>query len=155
MLKYCFFMLFFSLSASLAIAQTCGDSIPASIPDDCLTDNGEDGISDIGTGLVWKKCVEGLSGFGCAAGAAGNHAWRDALARTGVVDTSGDFTAYPDWRLPNIKELGAIVERKCFDPAIDLTYFTSAPASYILSCAASAGNPYSTWYVQFYHGIMD
>ena len=149
LIMVCFLILCF---ASLASGQTCNDHIPATTPDTRFTDNGDGTITDKGTGLMWKKCVEGLSGFDCATGTAGEFTWKEALAQPGVVNNGGGFAGYTDWRLPNFKELTSIVERKCYDPAINLTFFPNTPSSLVWSGSAGASYSDYAWYVNFYHG---
>ena len=152
LIMVCFLILCF---ASLAPAQTCNDHIPATTPDTRFTDNGDGTITDKGTGLMWKKCIEGLSGFDCATGTAGEFTWKEALAQPGVVNNGGGFAGYTDWRLPNFKELTSIVERKCYDPAINLTFFPNTPSSYVWSGSAGADSSYYAWLVGFSNGSSD
>lgn len=111
--------LFFCLSffASLHTVQadeTCNDHIVASTPDSQLIDNGNGTITDSKTGLMWKQCLEGLSGSNCESGTPiyfDN--WQAALKQPRVINNNSGFAGYHDWRLPNIKELRSIVEVKC------------------------------------------
>ena len=145
-------MLLFPLAVSPALAQTCNDHIPASTPDSRFTDNGDGTVTDNVTGLMWKKCVEGLSGTDCATGTDEAFTWKEALAQPGVVNNGGGFAGHTDWRLPNIKELVSIVEEKCSYPAINLTIFPNDPGSNVWSGSADAGNSHFAWYVSFYDG---
>ena len=134
-------------------AQTCKPaSIPASTPDSQLFDNGNATISDIKTGLMWKKCAEGLSGADCDSGSALSLNWQEALEQPGVVNSSG-FAGYTDWRLPNVKELTSIVEEQCYDPAINLNRFPGTPSSNFWSSSADAGSSGSAWGVSFGNGF--
>ncbi len=138
--------------SSAVQAQTSNANMPASTPDSQLTDNGNGTVTDTKTGLVWKKCMEGVSGATCNSGSAGAFTWQTALQQPGVVNDNGGFAEYSDWRLPNIKELRSIVEEKCVDPAINLTKFPNTPSSVVWS-----GSPYAfysdfAWYVYFYNG---
>jgi hypothetical protein len=132
-----------------AQAQTCNANMPASTPDTQLTDNGDGTITDTATGLMWKKCMEGVTGDLCDTGAAATFTWQTALQRPGVVNGSG-FATYHDWRLPNIKELASIVEEKCSSPTINLTRFPNDPSSLVWSGSPRAGyNSVSAWVVNF------
>ena len=148
--------LIFFLS-SLAIvpgvsAQTCNtSSVTATTPDSQLTDNGNGTITDTKTGLMWKKCLEGVTGNLCDTGAATTFTWQTALQQPGAVNVSG-FATHQNWRLPNIKELTSIVEKQCYDPAINLNRFPNTPSSVVWSGSPFAGFPSSAWYVYFNNG---
>jgi hypothetical protein len=107
------------------VAQTCDPSVPATAPASRFNDNGDGTVTDRKTGLMWKQCMEGKTGHGCGDGSAEVLNWQEALQRA----ESSDFAGYQDWRLPNIKELNSIVERKCYNPAINLTIFPNTPSS--------------------------
>jgi hypothetical protein len=133
-----------------AAAQICQPaSIPASTPTSRFTDSGDGTVTDTVTGLMWKRCAEGQSwdGVTCA-GSAPAMTWHGALQAA----ESATFASHGDWRLPNIKELGSIVERQCVDPAINLAVFPAAPSSHFWSGSPYAGDSYSAWGVYFYYG---
>ena len=66
--------------------------------------NSNETVSDLSTGLMWKKCVEGLSGSLCDVGEAKEYSWEDAMALEG-----NKFAGYNDWRLPTIEELRGLI----------------------------------------------
>jgi hypothetical protein len=149
-----FCLCLFAIIPGAHAVQTCNpNNIPASTPDSRLTDNGNNTITDTKTGLMWKKCEEGVSGNGCETGTAATFSWQTALRQPGVVNNGGGFAGYGDWRLPNIKELGSIVERKCSVPAINMTRFPNTPSNSVVW----SGSPYAynsdyAWYVNFASG---
>ena len=62
-------------------------------------------VLDTRTGLMWKRCAEGQSGFDCN-GRAARYTWDDAMSRfKGGVR----FAGYDDWRMPTIEELRTLV----------------------------------------------
>ncbi|MCI5145411.1 MAG: DUF1566 domain-containing protein [Candidatus Electrothrix sp. AR3] len=149
-----FLMIFciFSISTAYA-AQTCKpDSIPASTPDSQLIDHGDNTITDLKTGLMWKKCLEGVSGNACEINSPDLFTWQEALQQPGTVNSEGGFADYDDWRLPNIKELISIVEKQCYDPAINLNRFPNAPSSSVWSGSPNAGYTSHAWAVHFGYG---
>lgn len=82
--------------------------------------------TDAGTGLVWRRCMEGQtwSGTTCV-GTMLELTWRQALQRaaderqrTGVA-----------WRVPNYKELLSINDLSRFFPALNMKAFPKAPTN--------------------------
>jgi hypothetical protein len=124
-------------------AQTCRDDIPATAPDSRFQANGDGTVTDVTTGLIWKQCAEGLSGAGCTTGSARTFTWQAALQH--AADN-------PTWRLPNKNELASLVERRCFNPAINATVFPNTPASWFWSSSPDANDSYGAWYVYFRYG---
>lgn len=102
-------------------------SIAAEAPDSRYAINGET-VTDLWTGLIWKRCVEGLSGNACATGVAGTYTWQGALNRS-LVANGALSAGFADWRVPNRNELASLVERRCGNPAINATVFPNTPSS--------------------------
>jgi len=84
-----------------------------------FVDNGDQTISDNGTGLMWQKSD---SGYGMI--------WSDALGYCQYLSHAG----HDDWRLPDIKELQSIVDYSrspettgtpAIDPVFDSTAITN------------------------------
>lgn len=104
-------------------------------------------VIDSTTGLVWRRCAEGM-------------AW-NGTACTGV------FTAYTHeqalahartqsgWRLPTVKELGSIVDRRGTVMAIDSTVFPATPYRLFWSSSPVVGDSGSAWCVSFGDGYVD
>jgi hypothetical protein len=152
-----FFVIFFCVFSAASVHADCNPNIPASTPDSQLIDNGDGTVTDTKTGLMWKQCLEGLSGSNCETGSADSFTWQQALQQPGTVNDAGGFASYTDWRLPNIRELFSIVEQQCYLPAINTTHFPNTPTSYVWS-----GSPYASptrttraWYVHFSYGHSD
>ncbi len=80
-------------------------------------------VADTQTRLIWARCSLGQTWNG--AGCVGTptvvyHEQAMALAQ-----------AASGWRLPNVKELASIVDRRCASPAIDSVAFPDTPFSKI------------------------
>ncbi len=144
---------------SQQIQQVCKQySIPASTPDSQLIDNGDGTITDRKTGLMWKKCLEGVSGVLCDIDSPIHFTWQEALERIGNVNNGYGFAGYTDWRLPNIRELVSIVEEQCAYPAINMNRF---PTLDPYSWSVWSASPYidsrltvqdNIWVVSFFDG---
>src|SRR3989344_12184 len=103
------------------------------------TDNSNGTITDNVTGVIWQKCIKGLSGASCGTGTAATDTWANALTYCNA-NTAG--LPGSNWRLPNIYELFSIVDfGDASTPFIDATNFpatttgnywssTSRPASF-------------------------
>lgn len=135
-------------------AQVCKTaSIPATTPTSQLTDNGNGTVTDTKTGLMWKQCSEGLSGVGCLTGTAQTYTWQAALAQAQTVNTLGGFAGKTDWRLPNIKELRSIIEKQCYEPAINLTRFPNTDFStFFWSSSSFASHGSYAWFIHYGEG---
>jgi len=123
-------------------AQRCSASITATTPTSDFIDYGNGTVMHTKTGLVWKKCIEGMrfNGQTCVGIPLQQILWSGALSHAALVNANGGFAGFTDWRVPNIKELSTIVERKCVSPTINLVvfpntttngrYWSSTPSSY-------------------------
>jgi hypothetical protein len=130
--------------------QTCKDYIPDEWQDNRYTDNGDGTVLDIKTNLIWKKCLEGLSGDNCESGAATTHNWKEALS----VAQNSDFANHSDWRLPNIKELNSLVKLNCHNPSINANIFPNALAALWTSSHSTRFN-FHAWRVNFGYGSYE
>lgn len=112
------------LSASGLYAQTCyRATTPATTPTERFTSDIEGTASDSITKLMWKKCIEGQAYHNeTCSGTSLALPWVDAIE----FANSSTFAGFTDWRLPNIKELASIIERQCYDPALNLDVFPMA-----------------------------
>ncbi len=151
-----FFLLICCMFSAVTVqaAQTCKpDYIPASTPDSQLIDNGDGTVTDIKTGLMWKKCLEGVGGALCGTGSPSSFTWQTALEQPNVVNSGSGFAGYHDWRLPNIKELLSLVEEQCFYPAINLNRFpNTTDVSVVWSGSPYASDSNLAWLVLFNYG---
>jgi len=109
-------------------SQNC-TNYQSTTPSVDFTDNADGTISHQPTGLMWKVCSEGQTYTnGSCENPALPFKWTEALAQVNTVNTEG-YAGYNDWRLPNIKELNALVELSCFDPAINADLFPNTVAA--------------------------
>jgi hypothetical protein len=136
-------------------AAACTAGIPIanvieSTPTSAFIDHGNGTVTHSLTGLMWKRCAQGLSGAGCATGTATAMTWQAALAAS-VADATG---GYSDWRLPNQKELASIVEYCGWNRSINQTIFPATPVLIFWSSSTSFPNLTSldAWTVNFTTG---
>jgi len=147
-------MLFTSISAT-AVQMCEGESETS--PTSRFTINNEDSfVVDIVTGLAWSRCLVGQTWDSTSKTCTGeplNLTWQEALQQADelVLDNR------TDWRLPNIKELATIVERKCVAPAKNLEVFPGAPEDGYWSSTpnTSASAMTEAWAIGFYNGRID
>jgi len=132
--------------------QTCLTTITASTPTADFIDYGNGTVRHTKTGLMWKQCSEGLSGAGCAIGAATPYTWQGALQAAQTLDAGGGFAGFTDWRVPNIKELHSIVEVQCGLPAINATIFPATVSNSYWQASPYAGFAPNAWSVHFGDG---
>lgn len=112
----------------------CRADIAKSTPDSRYTDRGDGTVIDVITGLQWMKCTLGerydASTKSCVVQTAALQLldWDDALRAVVTFNSAGGVAGLNDWRMPNLKELGSIIERSCTDPSINTTAFPTTPS---------------------------
>ena len=141
------------LLASTAAALCSGNLGPRSTPDSAFTLNADDTVVDSNTGLMWKRCIEGVSGLTCSSASGQNFTWSGALAAA----TASRFAGYSDWRLPNYKELFSLIDNTCDSPAVNSTVFpgglTDSSLTHLTWTSTTYGAaPINAWYVDFVYG---
>lgn len=110
-------------------------------------------VTDQKTGLIWRRCSEGMSWNGATcAGTAGTYTHEAALQHAAAQASSTGVA----WRLPNVKELSSIVDRSRGNPAIDSTAFPATPS---ISFWSASPKPYTgisthAWRVNFVSGTV-
>ncbi|WP_200153020.1 DUF1566 domain-containing protein [Chromatium okenii] len=117
---------------------------------DTFVDNADGTVTQSNTGLMWAKCSEGQSGTNCT-GDAKKMNWSAALTAANNSNLGG----YNDWRLPNFKELQALVDYSRYNPAIDTTQFPNTPGSWFWSGSPDAFNSNYAWGVHFGYGFAN
>lgn len=125
--------------SSIAHAQTssCATgsalSMPPSTPTERFTIPAAESVTtspviiDNQTGLMWARCEEGKSWhpqYECI-GEADSKNWEQTLAHIAPTDT---YLGYTGWRVPNVKELASIIERRCYNPALNSDVFPGGQA---------------------------
>jgi len=164
------------LAIGAAQGQTCRTDVSESTPADRfeIRNRGATAL-DTATGLEWKRCPEGYvfsdnatpsqyGDDGCTDGGASAFTWQQGLWKAEAVNTplgqtspnglpgEGGYAGASDWRVPDIKALGSIVERACVDPAIDLPVFPGTPSAVFWSASPFAGYTDLAWFVHFHGG---
>lgn len=115
-----------------------------------VSNDGEE-VSDLLTGLIWRRCAEGMSvSDGACVGSARMFTHEASLQHAAAYAASTGKA----WRLPNVKELSSIVDRARLSPAIDVAAFPGAPAGWFWSSTPSAGSIELGWYVDFADGYV-
>jgi len=145
-----------SLSLEINAVQMCEGESETSATSQFSIDNGDAFVVDTVTNLAWARCVVGqtwnIDTEACD-GEPLRLTWKEALqqANSLVIDSR------TDWRVPNIKELATIVERKCVSPAKNLVVFPGAPDGRYWSSTpnTSASAMTESWAVGFYNGRID
>lgn len=145
-----------TLNTAMA-AQTCeGKSDTAKESEFTFPNGATDKTYHTTSGLEWSRCVVGQTWNASTSTCDGEGerlTWQAALKMSKTYRV-GNHT---DWRLPNLKELVSLVQRKCVDPAIELTVFPATPSnSYWTSTPNTAATKKDeAWSVGFYNGRIE
>lgn len=108
-------------------------------------------ITDVSTGLVWRRCPEGMAWDGqTCAGGPEFFMWHQALHRAEAVARSTG----QGWRLPNVKELASLVETGAQGLAIDPAAFPGTPNDQFWSSSPYAQDAFYAWAVHTFYGSV-
>lgn len=121
--KYVLVIMIMLQTASVLAQQVCNNEIVRTTPDNRYQDNGDGTVLDFQTGLMWQKCSLGQEGDDCIALGTAVFSWDKALQQVEILNSSGGFAGYSDWRLPNSKELGSLYEDACISPSVNSRLF--------------------------------
>ncbi|QIL91415.1 DUF1566 domain-containing protein [Microbulbifer sp. SH-1] len=136
-------------------AQGCNsEQIPASAPTSRYRQQDDGSVADTKTGLIWRACLEGSAGAACDRGEPLALNWAEALTYVAALDRKGAATGDGDWRLPNIRELGSLLELQCAGPAINRVLFSSAASMDVWSSSPANFHTHYSWYVDFASGAL-
>lgn len=113
-----------------------------------VIENGNE-VLDTQTGLIWRRCVEGMKWDGktCTGYPLGAMLVESLHRATNEANLTGK-----NWRLPNIKELGSLVDMSQPNLAIDLTIFPNTPNDQMWTSSPYALDAFFGWMVHFYYG---
>ncbi|MFT6311583.1 MAG: hypothetical protein ACJAQS_001959 [Porticoccus sp.] len=112
--------------------------------------NDDGTVEDTFTKLMWRQCVEGLSGNDCSQGSVVLYNWQQALQ----LSVSESAAGYDDWRVPNVEELRSLVAYDRYNPAININIFPNTPRGGALTSTPDiASNPRGVRSVIFQHGF--
>jgi len=100
-------------------------------------DMGDGTVTDNTTGLMWQQADDATT-----------RTWEQAITYCEGLSLAG----FTDWRLPNVKELGSMVDNTVINPSINTVFFPSAISSNYWSSTTYAGNVTFAWYVVFSSG---
>lgn len=139
-------------AATLCAAGTPNaTSVVEATPTSAFVNHGDGTVTHGPTGLMWKQCIQGLSGAGCGIGTATVLGWSGALA-SAVADTTA---GHHDWRAPNKKELDSIIESCGYGPAFNQAVFPATSSAYLWTSTTFAHDPTMAWDVHAWDGAFD
>ena len=144
--------LFWISTATQAEQQCKRDSIIATAPSSRYQQDTDGTVLDKETGLIWRRCLEGVTSDACDKGEPLALNWADALIHVSTVNSAGGFAGHNDWRLPNIREIQTLFELQCIDPAINLEIFPNTPSSQHWTSSPSHFIHEYAWYADFKTG---
>lgn len=157
MMKFTLIIVHFLVFVNSALAQECWpDSISETTATDRFINQNDGSIKDAKTGLTWSACSVGqiFEGGRCNGSATNFADWKGALEKVVSINSSSELAGITQWRIPNIKELSSLVERRCYNPSINLAVFPDTPSSsYVSSTPVNIEeHNYASRYINFETG---
>jgi hypothetical protein len=132
-------------------AQTCQNNIEADAPNSRYVLNRNGTLVDKHTGLMWMRCALGQTwASNTCSGSVQIYSWQSALKTA----ESTVFAEKQDWRLPNQAELQSLAERRCINPAINITAFPNTISDWFWSSTPVSGDSQYAWKISFSDGNL-
>lgn len=126
-----------ALSATFSAALAACPSVPTA---QRFAFNGAE-VTDHKTGLVWARCSLGQSWSGSdCGGMSASLTHEEALAHA---------KGQSDWRLPSVKELASLVDRGCYQVAVDSAAFPATTATSVWTATPDSNNSSRAWTIDF------
>jgi len=126
---------------------------------ECISDNsrykdiGNGTVLDKKTNLTWMKCAFGMTWENSmCVGQSKRMEWRKAILVANYFNNYEGFAGYKNWRLPTQKELESIVEKSCFQPAINQSKFPRTVSTGFWTITEDSTSKYHAMLVFFLHG---
>jgi hypothetical protein len=94
-------------------------------------------VTDLHTGLIWRRCSEGMSWSGTTCTGIATVFTHEAALQQAASQTSISGIA---WRLPNVKELNSIADKTLINPAINPSAFPATPIANFWSSSPNVVN---------------
>jgi hypothetical protein len=119
-----------------------------------FTDQSNGTILDNNTGLIWSRDANAPGPAGCTTAMMKN--WQAALDYVKCLN-SNSYLGFNDWRLPNVLELGSLVNISQANSSIGLIAqgFTGIQGEPYWSSTSAADGPSSAWGVDMWVGAVD
>lgn len=132
--------------------QRCNTIEANTAPSNRYKQDNSGNVLDTLTGLIWQKCVAGLSGENCEQGQAEKLDWQQAFA---VANEQNDATPNANpWRLPSIKELQQNIELACEEPPLNPFAFKNIPFGEVWSSTPTPRNDNASYQYQYQNSII-
>ncbi|NKI36555.1 DUF1566 domain-containing protein [Wenzhouxiangella sp. XN79A] len=139
-----------------ALAQCAGGNengfVPASTPSEDFREQADGTVLHTPSRRVWQRCALGQSWDGTTCtGTATRLSWSAALAAAEAHEQAG----FDDWRVPNRNELAAILEDRCFGPALNAVAFPVAPVDGYWTSSPVTDGLEQAWRIDFVDGLIE
>jgi hypothetical protein len=138
----------------VAPIHSCNSQAVLSAPISRFKQDLQGNILDTQTGLIWKRCIAGLSGQYCNEGEPLKMSWIQALMYAERVTNNETEPLVTSWRLPNVKELQSTVETQCEEPALNPFVFPNVPMENAWTSTPHIFFSNSSYYMQYQNSII-
>ena len=144
------------LAATDPVNINCDQTLQQDYSPADFVDNRDGSVTDLRSSLIWAKCSIGqtylLVTNTCSSDGATNFVtWGEALLAVESYSVNG----ISEWRLPNIKELGSLVDRSCANPVINTTLFPKTVSSVYYSSTPFKGSAVAAEYDHLVARVID
>jgi hypothetical protein len=146
------FLLVSLVTTTAQAGQTCRNNLDESTPTSRFVINENGTLTDKETKITWMRCAMGQKWDGkTCTGKAHEYSWQEA--RDAIAELNSDTFGEPSsWRLPLVPELASIVERKCFEPRVNLSIFPSTPSKAFWTGMEQKGDTERAYAIDFGRG---
>lgn len=136
----------------VASKQRCSASIAFSSPVSRFKTDSSGNILDTNTGLIWQKCLVGLSGANCTIGESEKMSMPEALDYITIANMAQNNQQ--PWRLPSIKELQQLNEFACEEPPLNPFVFPNVALGEVWSMTPHQTQASTSFQYQYQNSII-